>query len=144
MKPILMFLMLLFSINVFPQKIETIENKSVAMNFPAVYCAATYTTICESKEDNLHKSGVFLVKSSNYKYLALGSLAAAIIISSAGSNSDDNANSSHNKSVYMAVGSLFLASSIICTIISINYKMKTGKQLKISANGTSANVMYSF
>jgi len=136
--------MFIFSINIFSQKIENIEDKQVAMNYPAVYCAATYTAIYESKEDNLYKSGVFLVKSANYRYLALGSLAAAIIISSAGSKSDENASSSNNKNVYLAVGSLFLASSIVCTIISINYKMKAGKQLKISANGMSANVVYSF
>jgi hypothetical protein len=146
MKTYLLISLFMFSLRIFSQEMYNQENEVNTLN--------KYSNIEKmdnknvpllgTSESYLYKSGVYLQKSANYRYLALGSLAAGIIISSAGSNSNENSSSNNGRDEYYAVGGIFLASSLICTIISINYKMKAGKQLKISASGMSACIAYTF
>ncbi|WP_321423894.1 hypothetical protein [uncultured Bacteroides sp.] len=146
MKTYLLISLLMFSLRIFSQEMYNQENEVNTLN--------KYSNIEKmdnknvpllgTSESYLYKSGVYLQKSANFRYLALGSLAAGIIISSAGSNSNENSSSNNGRDIYYAVGGIFLASSLVCTIISINYKMKAGKQLKISASGMSACIAYIF
>lgn len=136
----------MFSLRIFSQEMYNQENEVNTLN--------KYSNIEKmdnknvpllgTSESYLYKSGVYLQKSANYRYLALASLAAGIITSSAGSNSNENSTSNSGKDAYYVVGGIFFASSLVCTIISINYKMKAGKQLKISASGMSACIAYIF
>ncbi|MBP1593532.1 MAG: hypothetical protein H6Q12_550 [Bacteroidetes bacterium] len=146
MKTYLLMLLLVFSMRIFSQDIYDKENEISTFNEYANIEKGKSLNISlpETNENHLYKCGVYLEKSANYKYFALGSLAAGIILSSAGSNSNDTPDSNKNKDLYYVMSGIFFTSSIVCTIISINYKLKAGKQLKISANGTSARISYTY
>ena len=147
MRTLLLISMLLFSINVLSQKIDNRENGANVFNgSPKVENKDNITgSSPETSKDYLYKSGEYLLKSAYYRYAALGSLAACAIISSMGSNADNNSTSTSNKGdAYYAISGIFLVSSLVCTIISINYKMKAGKQLKLSASGGSTSIAYTF
>jgi len=138
MKTYLLMFLLVFSMRIFSQDIYNKENEINTFKEYANLGKGKLLNISlpETNENHLYKCGVYLEKSANYRYIALGSLAASIILSSAGSN--------NNKDLYYVISGIFLASSIVSTIISINYKLKAGKQLKISANGTSACISYTY
>ncbi len=146
MKPYLLMFLLVFSMRIFSQDIYNKENDISTFNEYANIEKGKSLNISlpETKENHLYKCGVYLEKSANYRYFALGSLAAGIILSSAGSNSNDTPDSNKNKDLYYVMSGIFFTSSIVCTIISINYKLKAGKQLKLSANGTSACISYTY
>ncbi|WP_321517486.1 hypothetical protein [uncultured Bacteroides sp.] len=146
MKTYLLISMLFFSMRIFSQDIYNRGNEVNAFNEYSNLEKMDKKNISlhETNESFLYKSGLYLEKSANYRYFALGSLAASLIFSSVGSNSNENSESSSNRDLCYIVSGVFLASSIVCTIISINYKMKAGKQLKISANGMSAYIAYTF
>jgi len=133
--------------NVFSQKIENRENgANVLDGSPKVENKDNVTGVSpEASKDYLYKSGEYLLKSAYYRYAALGSLAAGAIISSMGSNADNNSTGTSNKGdAYYAISGIFFVSSLVCTIISINYKMKAGKQLKLSASGGTTSIAYTF
>lgn len=146
MKTYLLMFLLVFSMRIFSQGIYNKENETSTLNEFSIVKKGSSLNISlpETNENHLYKCGVYLEKSANYRYFALGSLAASIILSSAGSNSNDTPDSNNNKDLYYVISGVFLASSIVCTIISINYKLKAGKQLKISAIGTSACISYTY
>jgi len=146
MKTYLLMFLLVFSMRIFSQDIYNKENEINTLNGYAKVEKVNSLNISlpETNENHLYKCGVYLEKSANYRYFALGSLAAGIILSSAGSNSNEAPDSNNNKDLYYVISGIFLTSSIVCTIISINYKLKAGKQLKISANGTSACISYTY
>jgi hypothetical protein len=130
--------------NTFSQEIENKEN-SFNGYFDVNNKDKEKVPLLGTAESYLYQSGVFLQKSAKYRYFALGSLSVSIIMSSIASNSENNSdNSNSNKDICYAASGIFLVSSIVCTIVSINYKIKAGKQLKFSARGGTASIAYIF
>lgn len=149
MRTLLLILALVFSTNLFSQERETQARKENTFQGISTLNEreSTKQSILSESGYYISKSGEYLQKSANFRYFALGSLAASALMSSIASNTDDQYNGSSNngeKDIYYAASSVLLVSSIVCTIISINYKMKAGKQLKLSVNGATSSLVYTF
>ncbi|BEG98433.1 hypothetical protein [Bacteroides sedimenti] len=149
MRTQLFILLFIFSSSLFSQRNESQVGKDAIYqdNLSQNVDESTQQFIGQSTGFHIRKSGEFLQKSANFSYFALGSLAASAILSSIASNKDNQYNGSNNNNqgdFYYAISGLFLASSVVCTIISINYKIKAGKQLKLTMNGTTGCIVYTF
>ena len=116
-----MFL-LVFSMRIFSQDIYNKENEINTLNGYAKVEKVNSLNISlpETNENHLYKCGVYLEKSANYRYFALGSLAAGIILSSAGSNSNEAPDSNNNKDLYYVISGIFLTSSIVYPLAELN------------------------
>lgn len=137
--------MLIISVNVFSQKTINIENEIKQLVLNDTIRKAINNSY---NQDILKRAGDDLRKSAYYEYGALGSLVASIgLMWIAFNNIDfwngDSANAT--TAAFSAISAtLLFTSAIVCTIISIKYDKKAGKELKLLINGGKGSIAFTF
>lgn len=98
-------------------------------------------------------AGFYLEKSAKYQYTAIGLSGAAACLTMAGSlmkDKYDNNKGEPTMKTNKARTACFVGSgictiaAICCEIQSINYKLKSGRSLKLYATGTGGGLSYNF
>ncbi|WP_321517487.1 hypothetical protein [uncultured Bacteroides sp.] len=147
MKNILIAIILLFSMNTFSQQTENLENAGINNSKVEVKDSIKMTMDINTKSI-LNKSGYYMQKSAYYEYGAIGSFAASIgLMFIAFNNIDfwngDNANIT-TSAISAVAATLFFTSAIVCTIASIRYDKKAGKELKLFMRGGAGTIAITF
>lgn len=106
----------------------------------------------------IRDAGIYLEKSANYQYAAIGLAGVGVLTSTIGSvatirSSDYYADDKDNeklkrdnntrKACYIGAGVCAIA-AICCEIASINYKLKAGRSLQLYTTGTGGGLAYTF
>lgn len=98
--------------------------------------------------NGLNKAGIYLEKSAKFQYNALicaGVGAGLSILGSSTSEYAKNGDSQKSeRNLYFIAGGCFGAAALVCSIMSIDYKLKAGRSLRVFSTGGGAGLAYSF
>lgn len=154
MKKLLLAFMILSAANAFSQESSTLDGWVNKIR-KEVKTANENTFDAKKSDNKTYSAGDFLEKSAKFQYAAIGSGVLSGVFVLAGVNADnwaakgstdkdrqDNIKSARTPCYVLAAASG--VSSLICTFLSIDYKMKAGKALKVSTNGLSGAITYNF
>jgi|WetSurMetagenome_2_1015567.scaffolds.fasta_scaffold08895_3 hypothetical protein len=145
MKKLLMLLMLLCSMNCFAQSQNSVWWNILGFSDNS-YNKKDSIGLEKATNKNLYLSGIYLKKSVSYEYgsIGLGALSGTLfIVGVHASNNNSNNHSSDKQTCYIA-GSLFGVGAIVCYFISLDCRMKAGKDLKLAASPLGATLSYNF
>lgn len=147
MKKIILSFILLISLNAFAQQKENLENE-IKEDSKLENKDSLNRSLTVNYESILYKSGDYLQKSAYYEYADFSSFAAGIGLMWVAFNnfdfwSGDDGNIA--TSAFSAVAAiLFFTSAIACTIASIRYDKKAGKELKLFMRGETGTIVITF
>ena len=111
--------------------------------------------ISKVPKSNIGKAGFYLQKSAKLQYAAIGCSIASAGMIVASTLIDDKfevdkksgeitTKKSGAKTALIVGGAASFVAAICCELISINYKMKSGKYLQLHTNGTGGSVALIF
>lgn len=147
MKHILIAILLLFSTNTFSQEITTPNSEKMNNSIVAVKDSMKITMDVNTKSI-LIKSSDYMRKSAYYEYGALGSFAASMgFMLIAFSNFDfwnENDSNITTSGISAVAATLFFTSAIVCTIASVRFDKKAGKELKLLMRGGTGSITLTF
>ena len=148
MKNVLLAFLILISVNVFSQQAEHQENGVNAIkDSPKEEIKDSVKVLSTVKYGSiLYNSGKYLRKSAYYEYGAIGSLTAStVLFLIAFNNIDFWDNGNPSTSAFSALAAtLFFTSAIVCTVVSIKYDKKAGKELKLLMRGGTGSIALTF
>ncbi|WP_321436944.1 hypothetical protein [uncultured Bacteroides sp.] len=147
MKNVLLVFLILISVNVFSQQAEHQENGVNAIKDTPKEEKDSVKVLSTVKFGNiLYNSGKYLRKSAYYEYGAIGSLTAStVLFLIAFNNIDFWDNGNLSTSAFSALAAtLFFTSAIVCTVVSIKYDKKAGKELKLLMHGGTGSIALTF
>lgn len=90
---------------------------------------------------NLYLSGIYLQKSASFQYYSIGCAAISGGLLFLGTKVQDI---NYNKQACYIFGSLFGVASLIHYFISVDYKLKAGKSIKLAASPTGGKISLIF
>lgn len=147
MKHILIAILLLFSTNIFCQQIINPNNEE-KNNSIVEFKDSIKTTMDVNTKSILIKSSDYMRKSAYYEYGALSSFAASMgFMLIAFSNFDfwsENGSNITTSAISAVVATLFFTSAIVCTIASVKFDKKAGKELKLLMRGGTGSISLTF
>lgn len=112
-------------------------------------------SVVEVPVNPVFKAGNYLQKSARAQYAAIGCAAASGVFIILGSNAydadkidptdlDKIKRDKDQRDAYYIVAGIFAAGALVSEVCAINFKMKAGRSLKISANSNGAACCYKF
>jgi hypothetical protein len=147
MKHILIAILLLFSTNIFCQQIINPNNEE-KNNSILEFKDSIKTTMDVNTKSILIKSSDYMRKSAYYEYGALSSFAASMgFMLIAFSNFDfwsENGSNITTSAISAVAATLFFTSAIVCTIASVKFDKKAGKELKLLMRGGTGSISLTF
>jgi hypothetical protein len=147
MKHILIAILLLFSTNIFCQQIINPNNEE-KNNSIVEFKDSIKTTMDVNTKSILIKSSDYMRKSAYYEYGALSSFAASMgFMLIAFSNFDfwsENGSNITTSAISAVAATLFFTSAIVCTIASVKFDKKAGKELKLLMRGGTGSISLTF
>lgn len=140
MKKVFLLLMLLMTLSVGAQQNYKNTASTDTINF-----LSKNITFATPAQEYTFKAGESLQKSVNWQYYSLTSAGLGGIVTIIGSTikKGEEKKGMSRKSCFIAGGILGVA-SFVCAMISIEYKMQSGKYLKMSVTESGGVVSYSF
>lgn len=147
MKNILLAIILLISVNAFSQQTPDLENE-IKNYYKQEVKDSIKISMAINTENILNKSGDYMRKSAYYEYGAMGSLAASVGLMFIAFNNFDfwtgkDANLT-TSAISTVAATIFFTSAIVCTIASIRYDKKAGKELKLFMSGGKSSISLTF
>ena len=147
MKNILLAIILLISVNAFSQQTPDLENE-IKNYYKQEVKDSIKISMAINSESILNKSGDYMRKSAYYEYGAMGSLAASVGFMFIAFNNFDfwtgkDANPT-TSAISAVAATIFFTSAIVCTIASIRYDKKAGKELKLFMRGGKGSISLTF
>lgn len=148
MKNIILAFIFLISANAFAQKTENPIDNIAGGGYSKIEVKDSLKiTLTTGSKEILYRSGKYLQKSAYYEYGAIGSLAASTACFFIGFNNFDifNEDNPHSiNAISLIAGTLLFTSAVVCTIASIRYDKKAGKELKLFVRGGTGSVVVTF
>lgn len=100
-----------------------------------------------NSQKSTYKAGEYFQKSSAFQLASITSAGIGGIIAVIGGTIKDNGDDDRKKDVRTACfagGAILGAASIVCAIISIDYKLKAGRHLKLGVIQSGGVIRYTF
>ncbi|BEG98432.1 hypothetical protein [Bacteroides sedimenti] len=147
MRKIILVTLLLISVKAYTQETKQVNGVTERGFSKKELTDSISIMLTENSKEILHRSGGYLQRSGYYEYGAIGTLAASTACFFIGFNNFnifDEENTHSINAACMIAGTLLFATAVVCTIKSIKYNKKAGKELRLFVKDGSGTVMLIF